>query len=300
MSNRSNLAIATDDWHITADRPVNRLPGYVGQQYDKVEQILKLCQKYDADLFNAGDVFDRARVPRWLTSKYMYLFRQYGSVHHYACAGQHDQIFHSADLRDTSFQQFVAAGFIERGGNGIQTCDWGVDISKKKGIVISHTCTTAKPNPFIDYSITSGQLMSKTVAQIIVTGDYHDGHFLQLAGRMIVNAGSIMRIGADNVKKKPSVYLINTDTAQVVDTIELNVKPAEEVFDLEGIEDTKQRRKDEEIRADRFNKYLTAIKQETIKPDFPKILTKVIADTNPDELTKEEIGDILHSVSVDK
>lgn len=297
MRKTYEYAIATSDWHITALRPDNRQQGYVTQQFNKIKYILDLCRKHSAVLLNAGDLFDRARVPRWLEQKYFRLFFEYQDIQHTACAGQHDQIYHSANLQDTSIQQFFSAGFLQRGGDGIVTADWGTNIDKKKGIVVSHTCCTEKPNPFIDYSVTSDQLLAQTQADLIVTGDYHKAHYNgKVKGRLVVNPGSIMRIGSDEMKKKPSVYVIDLKNMTIVEQIFLPVLDAAKVFDKDGIIKQKEEKAKAEDLRKRFDGYLEKVDEKTVKPDFDLVLGKVIQDVFPSEEVKLEIDDILGGV----
>jgi hypothetical protein len=150
------LAVCTSDWHITAKTPEYRKDEYSEQQFGKIKWILELCRDKSCVLFNAGDVFDTARQPRWLVNKYMALFNSYCDVAHYACAGQHDQLYHSKDLADTSFGTLIAARMLLRTE---ETVDWGCwdVLDPIPDVVIGHYCVTPKPVEFIDYSLTASQ-----------------------------------------------------------------------------------------------------------------------------------------------
>jgi len=308
---RKNLAVATSDWHITADRPRNRLPGYQQQQYDKVQWILETTKDLGAVLLNAGDIFDRAREPRSVTNKYMKLFRQY-DIEHYACAGQHDQTFQSRNLSDTSIGQLFAAGFIdgdnggisfvmgENPGYGVCKFDWGNDklfYEVGMNVVVAHFCVTERPIEFIDYSLTAEEFMKKAKARIMVTGDYHTAHTLKKDGRLLVNPGSIMRNASDTIQKKPSVYLIDLDTAEVVDQLEIPILPASEVFNMDQIDREKKHRVEKQLRTQQFEEYAANVqKSKDIKVDFVKELNQVITHVNPDDLVKVEIDTIMGEV----
>lgn len=291
------LAIATSDWHMRETLPANRKPGFTNQQLSKVDFIMSLCQKYDADLYNAGDIYNTARPPRHYTNRVQQVLARYPDVYHLACAGQHDQIYHSRNLADTSIQSLYSSGLIHQvDSDRVRTVDWGGDITFPIDILIAHFCVTEKPIEFIPYSLTAGQFMKKARAQIMVTGDYHVAHYLERNGKLLVNPGSIVRMGIDSIKRKPSVYLIDTVKTQIVDQIFIPIEPAEEVFDIDGVDKQKVKKKRQEELTARFNNYIekAATKQE--QPDFEENLTDVIEKDLPKEETRTEIDFIMEEV----
>ncbi len=287
----NKYAIATSDWHLREERPINRKPGFQKQQYEKIMFIMELCSKYDADLYNAGDVFDKPRQSRKFVSKYLRLFKQYPEVLHVACAGQHDQIYHSKNIADTSIELLFASGWLHNPQNpALWAADWGSEMSVSTDRLIAHYCVTERPNEFIEYSLTASQFLAATKARIAVTGDFHDAHYLEEDGRLLVNPGSPMRLGVDSVNKKPSVYLIDTEKAEVIDQIFLPIHPGEEVFDLVGVKRKKESEKLKEEMADRFEDYLKRMSEyKTERPDFHKNLEKLVVATCEDEDVKKEI-----------
>lgn len=293
MFQYSNLAICSSDWHLTAAKPINRHVGYDKQQFIKVTWILKKCREYSADLYLAGDVFDRAREPRWLVSEYTRLFREYG-VNILACAGQHDQAYHSKDLRDTSINSLYSAGLIH---HSKETMDWGADIPEQVETLIAHYCVTEKPNPFIDYSVTASKFMTMTKAKLIVTGDYHKAHHLEKNGRLLINPGSIMRNASDSINKEPVVYLVDVSKNKIIDVLKVPILPAGDVFDLSGIQRHKEDKARKEEMGKRFDDYILNASNEKIRPNFPKNVLKVVADTSPAEAVKNEIDNIMEKVT---
>ncbi len=288
-----DIAICTSDWHLTARTPVSRNKGYTTQQFDKVEWILNQCKEYGAVLYNAGDIFNRAREPRWLVSEYQALLREY-EIDIIACAGQHDAAYHSKDLSDTSINSLYSSGLIQ---HTRETVDWGGDISVDVGVLIAHYCVTEKPNPFISYSVTATKFMSMTKAKLIVTGDYHPAHYLEKDGRLLVNPGSIMRNASSTIDKRPSVYLVDVKKGQLIDTLYIPTLPSKKVFDLSGIKRQKKDKKRREEMKGCFDEYINNAVGDKVAPDFPKNVTKVIFDTKPGEEIKKEIDSIMETVT---
>lgn len=291
------LAVCTSDWHMRETIPVNRKPGFTNQQLTKVDFILNLCQQLDADLYNAGDIYNTARPPRYYTNRVQSLLSRYPDVRHFACAGQHDQVYHSSNLADTSIQSLYSSGLIHTADSDrIRTVDWGGDIEFPVDILIAHFCVTEKPIEFIDYSLTAGQFMKKARAQIMVTGDYHVAHHLKRNGKLLVNPGSIVRMGIDSVERQPSVYVIDTVKTEVVDQVFLPIEPAEKVFDLEGAAKKKDQQKRKEQLAERFDTYLKQAENKQLRPDFEKNLSDTVVQGDPSEAVKTDIDFIMEEV----
>ena len=288
------IAVCTSDWHMRETVPVNRKPGFANQQLAKVAFILDLCRDLDADLYNAGDIYNTARPPRWYTNRFQSLLARYQDVMHFACAGQHDQVYHSANLADTSIQSLYSSELIHHADSDrIRTVDWGGDVESPVDILIAHFCVTEKPIEFIDYSLTAEQFMNKVRAQIMVTGDYHVAHYLKRNGKLLVNPGSIVRMGIDSVERQPSVYVIDTVQTEVIDQVFLPISPAEEVFDLTGAAKKKDQQKRKEQLAERFEDYLEQANNKQLKPDFEKNLTDVVLNGAPSEDVKNDIDSIM-------
>ena len=286
------LAVCTSDWHVTAKTPTYRKDGYSEQQFEKIKWILELCRNESCVLFNAGDVFDTARQPRWLVNKYMALFNSYRDVAHYACAGQHDQLYHSKDLADTSFGTLVAASMLLRTEETVDWGGWDV-LDPVPDIVVGHYCVTPKPVEFIDYSLTASEFMGKFECRIAVTGDYHHAHHWQEGGRLLVNPGGLMRNSRDSIDKQPVVYLIDLDNATVVDIIDIPVKPKSEVFLLSKISKDKGKEREQEEMVARFDKYISKVSGQIPRPDFQKMLEKVVAEEPPAEEVATEIDNMI-------
>jgi len=292
----TNTIVCTADWHININTPVSRLPGYQQQQFDKIAWVLEYCQQSKSDLYIAGDLFEKAREPRRLLNIYLKLFADHSNVNIYACAGQHDQLWHARDLADTNIQILFASGMVNHIGS-----DWGADLleHKDEGILLAHYCVTDKPNKFIEYSVTANAFMNMVANRIVITGDYHIAHYLKIGDRLLLNPGSIMREASDTINRKPSIYLLDITNLDF-EKIYIPVQPANIVFDMALIQN-KASIKDtiNENKID-IEKYIDiAKKQASIRPNFPQCVNQVIEEVNPNELVKKEVEEVMSNVYTD-
>ena len=284
-----NTIVCSSDWHITASTPTSRLPGYQQQQFNKIAWILAYCRKISSPLYIAGDIFEKAREPRNLLNQYLKLFVEYSDIKIYACVGQHDQLWHSKDISDTNIEILFSSGLFQHIGIA-----WGDTNSIiDSDILLSHFCVTDKPNKFIDCSVTAKDYLSMVANRIVITGDYHQAHYLKTENRILINPGSIMREASDTIKRKPSIYVVNTESLEL-ETIYIPIEPVETVFNMEMIKTKKDiKNKLDETSID-ITKYIeTAKKQQEIKPNFPKCVDEIIQNMEPTEQVKQEVTEMM-------
>ena len=98
--------IAAADLHITYKRPQYRIDNYFNSICIKLNQIVILCNNYDADLVLAGDIFDSATVGHKVVNAVMVILRKLKKCA-YVIAGQHDQLNHLEKLTDTAFRTLL-------------------------------------------------------------------------------------------------------------------------------------------------------------------------------------------------
>ena len=289
----------TADWHIRSDTPKSRCDeDYVGTQFSKVKQILAYCVANGIKvLLVAGDVFDKARVPRWLSNRYMELFIEYSNhVVVVACAGQHDQIHHTLNLENTSLGTLIAAQVIVRDLNSIQVCDWGDEIDHTKsdaedGILVLHATVVEKPGSVITGAITADEILGRYNHRFIITGDNHKPFVVKRDGRTLVNCGSLMRQSRDQIDYKPAIWVIDTHNPELdPERVELEVKPADEVFDLVAIKHDKSI----EHVVDKFKSFIDAV-NDVGKFDgkFEINVTTVIQQLKPSQSVTNIISEVM-------
>ena len=235
--------LGTADWHIRTDNPRCRNDeDYVAVQYAKSRWVLKTGLDLEVDaVLIAGDIFDKARVPRWLSNMYLDLFRKFQRVglRVVVCAGQHDQINHTKDLSNTSIGSLISSGVVYHGSTQeYQACDWGCDIdSVADRILVLHDTVVEHPGSIIKNAICVDDVFDKFKNKWIVSGDNHTPFIVQKNARTLINCGSLMRQSKDQYDYKPAVWLLDTEKIDIrqnykVERIPIPIKPSEEVFDL--------------------------------------------------------------------
>lgn len=271
--------VCTSDWHIRLNNPENRIDDYVNNQIEKVRWILRYCRDQEAVLVIAGDLFDSPNTPRWLVNKYLELFTDYG-VDIVACAGQHDQHFHSLELRNTPIGTFYSSGLVQKAWGHITAVDWDEEYTPDTNdVLIVHRCVTEKPNEFIPYSYTASEMMKKYKdKRFIISGDYHVPHFLQQGNRLLINPGSLMRSGKNQYDYEPCVWVLDTQDGDF-GRVYIPIKPASEVFNLDNMD-----RVDDKAEVDkRFDDLINSFNDEETKPDYESNLNMVVESYKPTE-----------------
>jgi DNA repair exonuclease SbcCD nuclease subunit len=248
--------ICSADWHIRASNPRIRTDDYTNVQLNKIAMILDIAKENDANVIVAGDVFDGPRCPFSLLNRYMDLFSDYKNlgVTIFAVAGQHDLHFHNPDLDNTPLGTFVKSGLItiprtER----IFGVGWGEKIEDAFGskVLIHHfpVCPD-KPPFFMDDAISAEDMLNKikkTGCELMVTGDYHYGHYISDFRRncTLINPGPIMRASKDKMDYVPKVYLYSSE-GRLPTIKEINIPVEKDCFDFDIIDnDTKKELSDE-------------------------------------------------------
>ncbi len=210
-------AILTSDWHLREDTPVSRTDDFWEAQWNKVQQISELQDKFACPVIHAGDLFHHWKPSPWLLwNAIMNLPDQFYTVY-----GQHDLPQHSLDLKNKSgIAVLYAAGKIEQVLHG----SWGEDL-KSSLLFPGQDMTMAVwhkfvwdgrkvPWPGCD-EITAEEILEESNFDIVVTGDHHRPFVYEKYGRKVVNPGCLTRQFADYADHQPRVYLWNAETNTV-------------------------------------------------------------------------------------
>jgi len=306
--------IACADLHFTDKIPRNRKDDYFAAQLMKFGQILEKAEYDEADLLIAGDVFDSVKTPYKITKAIMEVISNYG-VNIYTTFGQHDLVYHSKGLNNTPLGILSTMDQVTILNNktkisitdGIEEstligAGWNQVPKEEADILITHQMVVHK-NPLWpgqeEYS-TATQIMKKYPwANFIISGDNHLPFIVEKKeyGRFLINCGSIMRKGKDQINHEPVIWLINTQTREV-ENIKLKVQPYKKVFDLSKIkreeiqEEIKNQTKED---IDQFVKSLEMSGNK--KPNFKNVLKKVIQEMNPDNEVKEIINNLMEEIA---
>lgn len=283
--------LATADLHLRETIPRYRKDKYLIAQYTKIKWILDQSTLHNADILIAGDLFDTPKLPYGFTNIYLEILLEH-PLNIYACAGQHDLRYHVNALDNTPMGTLIAGGAITNINKPfIQISGWGEKIPKeKKMVLLTHRCVTPKEPPFFleDAVSASSMLRKHPQYRFIVSGDYHTPHVTQIKDRWLINPGSVMRSNKDQEEHKPRVYLIDT-TKGTVEPIFIPIEPTSKVFDFAKMD--REDKTDKAVISD----FVKAIQVKANRPNFPRILKRVVEKANPNNRVKSIISDTMEN-----
>jgi len=219
---RAYRLILTSDWHLRDDIPACReRDEYVAAMENKLRFIRSLCEKHQAILLHAGDLFDHWKPSPWLIS----LALKYLPDETIVVPGQHDLPGHNlAELGKTGLHTLQEAGritvlsgggraFLRRAGDRFGTvygyafgeqAENPSDDNLLKVLLWHHlTCERLQPWPGAEASPSRAMKKQFSKYDLILTGDNHQQF---TAGNWLVNPGSLLRMTSDQAYFEPAVY----------------------------------------------------------------------------------------------
>jgi DNA repair exonuclease SbcCD nuclease subunit len=215
------------DFHLSSKNPVGRLDDLVVTQFEKLAFILGLARKQDAIVVQAGDLFTRPRS--WFLLPQVIHGLKLFNVPFYCVFGQHDTYMYSEETRERT-----SLGVLEKAGlvtvlSDVPTvpknkilfygASYGQELPEPKEtgfkVGVIHASISDKAL-WPDHKFTPAKkYLAANKYDVILCGDVHSRFvYRDVAGRMIVNTGPILRREANeyNFKNTPAVMLYDTDT----------------------------------------------------------------------------------------
>ena len=158
--------------------------------------------------------------------------------------------------------------------------------------LVHKTITENDPPFFLKDAVKSSSIMRLLKdCRIIISGDYHVPFVKKKHGQVLVNCGSLMRRGKDQMDYEPCVWLIDTDTL-MVKALPLVIKPVKEVFSFAVRNENAQNTQQEFILAD-MDKVIERLTREELKPSFENILLALAEEEKLSDTEKEIMKEIL-------
>jgi len=246
----SNILLS-GDWHIRTKNPVNRIGNYEDDIFTKLQWIVNTAKEYKCvAIVQPGDFFDHRRVSNLLLVRCMDFFFN-SIVPVLTIFGQHDMRYHR-NKDDTALKVMETAEAITLLGDhpynvskiSFYGASWNepIPIVKNKeaiNILVTHRMvideTPLWPGQ-VDY--VTGKRLRKQCKDydVICCGDNHN----TFQAKNLVNAGSLMRSTMGQIEHKPTVFIYDTDTKKIK-SIEIPVKPVEDVLKMEEFSENKER-----------------------------------------------------------
>ena len=283
--------IATADWHLSKTTPISRTDtDYFQTCLDKVQQIVDYAKKFDAIICVAGDIFDNLRVTPYMINR---LYEILQGVRVFSVAGQHDMEYRNltdscaySTLRKlgciTHLDRHKEYQYSQCGIAGVSFNEEVPRNLESKIVLVHKTITESDPPYFLKDAVRALSMMKLLQGcQIIISGDYHVPFVKKRYEQVLVNCGSLMRKGKDQIDYKPCVWFINTHTLSV-EPLPLKIKPIKEVFSFSVRNETPSQQN--VVMAD-MDKVIERLTKEELKPSFENIL---LALADEEGLSKEE------------
>lgn len=256
--------IACSDLHFVDTNPKRRVDNYSEVLFDKWYYLLNYAIDHNIDMIAiAGDVFDTHRASNQLIAK---LIKSINSFYVpdddiiLSVLGQHDLAFrseHNSPMKilDTAniikviaATRFLISGRPEK-AIAFYGCNWGEEIPQtafKRGahfnILLIHKMISNKDywHGNLQYTEALSFLKEQEDYDLIISGDNHNTFCVEYENRLLINPGSLGRRNIDQVDHKPCFFVYDTET-RVYSQVFIPIRPAEEVFNLDAIENEKAR-----------------------------------------------------------
>jgi len=234
-------AILTGDWHLREDTPICRTDDYWSEQWRKIGFIKDLQREHGCPVIQPGDFFDHWKPsPRLIAWTFTHLPADIMAIY-----GNHDLPQHSLDLKEKCGLFAVAAGTSRL--RILEAVHWGqepteasaVRIGGRRMLVWHVPVYENDPPPWHEQAFSAVDILDRFPGyDLIVTGDLHQRFVVAREGRLLVNAGSIMRMTADQIGHRPAVYLWYADENEVS---EVEIPVNQGVISREHIDKKKDR-----------------------------------------------------------
>lgn len=283
------------DQHWTTKSPKNRKDDYFQTVLDKLRQEVAIAKKESCQcMLFPGDLFDSFRENHLLVQEVMKILQQF-TWPIIAVAGQHDQQFHNSDLKGTPLHTLETARLLMIAGsepicltNGVAVygSSWKCEIPEittpeRLNILVLHKM-------IVDEKLWAQQeghtwanhFLISSGYDLIVSGDNHHGFTTSKGKKHLINMGSMMRSTIAQIDHVPAVSMYDTDLRQFK-VIPLNIKPIEDVMQLEKVEKEKERN-------EKLDAFVASLKGESLelshkmKLDFRNALNDYIEENNID------------------
>jgi len=297
--------LAIGDTHFTHNTPTNRKDDYAQTQLDKFKQVLELARRYDCPIVHSGDFFESASEPYSVTKSLLDILtkQRYKDIKIFTTFGQHDIRYHIKGLNNTPLGILTTLPNVYilgsdysllEGKTSITGAGWDEEPKEDADILVTHRMVVHK-NPLFpgqtDYS-KAKNLLKKYNYKFIISGDNHNPFVETYEGKTLINVGSLMRKGKDQIDYKPSVWLFDSVSLKHK-RISLEIKPAKDVFDFEKIEKNEIQQEIKKQVQEDMDKFMDSLNiSEHDKPNFENVIKKIIKETNP----KVEVIDIINQI----
>lgn len=281
------------DWHLRHSVPICRTDNYSSTIIKKLQWLKQYEEKYGF-ILSGGDLFDKdlykSASDVVLTLKIIekHLPTMIGII------GNHDLLYRSVEYLERSTISVPMASGLYKHIEGYYDLDehtrvfgfdygmGGISHTNKENLIdgcniaMMHEYTSKKKNDLFGKYVGKELLQEFPEYDIILTADNHTTFTEEYEGRILINPGSFMRMDADQIEHKPSIFLIDTEKKSFEQVF---VPIAKDAISTEHIQIEKDR-------DDRITSFVISMDEEyEITDQFEKNLEKYIAENRVDKET---------------
>ncbi len=228
--------LLTADIHLRGDAPACRKnpDKWLTEQAQSFAQIAALANKHRCrEVWIIGDLFHRSRTSTEGTVQALNLMNRF-DVPVRVLLGNHDLYGHNPDERDRStigtifslpnvrelrsFEEPISWG-ADAKSVYIEAYPFGTEPEKIPHCDIWATHQLVFPDeasrPIPELGVLAEDLLQRSDAKVIITGDYHHGYIKEFGDRKVVTCGCINIQARDMADYKPRVYILDLETLDV-------------------------------------------------------------------------------------
>lgn len=216
--------LLTADWHLRGDAPVCRVEPleWLDDQRKSVEQLYPVAAGCD-EVWILGDLFHRCRTSTEATVQALSLLSGFDCPV-YVLPGNHDLLQHAYGNLDKSTIGAVYSlrnvhELSCRNEPSVQAYAFGTEPDTIPHCDIWCTHQLVFPDndarPLPDIGVIAEDLLARSDARLILTGDYHHGYIKEFGDTRVVTCGCLDIQASDMADYAPRCYILDTDGMSV-------------------------------------------------------------------------------------
>lgn len=223
--------LLTADWHLRGDAPACRKhpEKWLDEQQASVLQLVEIASRCD-EVWIIGDLFHRARTSTEATVQALNMLCAF-SCPVRVLVGNHDALHHSYENvpkstigtafsldNVTELRSCPILGAAHAGEEGpfpsLEAYPFGTEPEQIPSCDIWCVHTLTFPDeasrPLPELGVLAEELLERSDAKVIVTGDYHHGYAKEFGDRKVVTCGCLNIQARDMADYQPRCYILDT------------------------------------------------------------------------------------------
>lgn len=240
----TKILFATD-FHFRSMRPISRLDeNFLDTQVAKLEYLASISKDMNLAILG-GDIFDRPDIGPGVIIKVMRALAKF-KCRVVTVIGNHEVYgYEGQSIERSALGVLFEHGCIERldyidlpgvhiyGMHAFDKPTWTVPDATEKKIIVAHKMITNSPIPNVDCILVK-DLALATNADIVLSGDIHYPHDVEIGSKLFINPGSMSRMSIADRDRMPQAVVLTIELDGDVDYefVPVPAKPGDKVFNI--------------------------------------------------------------------